>query len=352
MPSPISEKNIIPIHHNYFLVILFVVLVLTALSFDIALKKIHSQKSPACGDGTFYDTCSLAKPYFCDSETGKMIEKASVCGCDELLRKSGESCVSTYQTGPKEINLKYILDGKEEIINFTVYGGMANYLSGISREIYYPDTEIPQRADFKLKSINEKQQRQMLLPLVVAIQNITSDKDNQVRIAISIVQNIPYGFSEKKTSLAGKEINYSRYPYEVLYDDRGICGEKSALLSFLLIEMGYRTSFFYYAPENHEAVGIDCPVGQSVDNSGFCFIETSGPAILTDTGIEYVGGVVLKSQPQVIPVSQGASIGDDWKEYKDAELLNKIRNSYVPFESLRHNGLRNKYGLVEEYKIV
>lgn len=304
-----------------------------------------------CGDGSFYDTCNLNKPYYCDAETGKLIEKASLCGCPENMVKSGDTCISAYQVGTKDITLNYTLRGEEKNLSFKVYEGMANYLSGLPKSLYYEGQERLLRSDFKLRNINNQQQKQLLIPLLIEIENMAESKDDRVRIATSIVQNIEFGGSNKTLNLPGNNgFTYSRYPYEVLYDQTGVCGEKSELLAFLLKEMGYGVVFFYYPEENHEALGIRCPVRYSVDNTGYCFIETTGPSIITDNGIEYVGGVKLKSKPEVILVSNGDMIGKEMYEYEDAKKMTKLRSSWFSlFKGARLNSLKEKYGLVEEY---
>lgn len=335
------------VEFRYFLIILFVVIVLTLIAIDIANK---SARILVCNDGTSYDGCSLIKPYYC--EEGILIEKASVCGCSELATKLGDTCTSKYQISPKDISLDYVLRGEEGEIDFTVYEGMYNYLSNVSRSIYYSSDEIPSRADFKLKNMDEEEQRELLLPLVIKIQEITGDKNDQLRIAISLVQNIDYSFSDKTTSFVGNEINYSRYGYEVLYDGQGICGEKSALLAFLLREIGYSVSLFYYTQENHEALGIGCPISKSFDDTGYCFIETTGPAILSDDSIEYIGGITLDSEPQIMILSEGDSLGKDLYEYKDARTMKWLRQGkFVLFRNSKLEKLQEKYGLVEEYYV-
>ncbi len=308
------------IRFKYFLIILFVIMILALIAIYIAYK---SSKVLICNDGTFYNSCSSIKPYHC--EEGVLVEKASICGCSNLTTKSGDTCVSEYQTNPKNISLNYILRGEKGKIDFTVYQGIYDYLSKVPRSIYYTSNETPSRADFKLKNMNEEEQRELLLPLVVKIQEITDDKNDQMRIAISLVQNIEYNVSNKTAPYIKNEINYSRYSYEVLYDEQGICGEKTALLAFLLREMGYNVSLFYYPQENHEALGIACPLIESFENTGYCFVETTGPAVLSDDSIEYVEGVTLSSEPQIMPLSEGDSLGMNLYEYKDAEMMKRLR---------------------------
>ncbi len=315
-------------------------------------KNISESPLPACGDGTAYNTCSKTKPYFC--ENGILIEKSSVCGCDENMSKNLESCTFGYKAYPQDVTLRYMLDGKEKDLNFTVYGDMADYLSKVPRTIDYLGSEKPLRADFKLKTINEQNQRELLLPLVVEIQNLANNKADQARIAVSIVQNIPYNSTERKISFAGGEVNYSKYPYEVLYYNQGICGEKSALLAFLLKEIGYNVSIFYFAEENHEVVGIACPVEKSFKHTGYCFVETGGPAIISDSSLIYAGGIKLKSEPEIMFISEGVSLPESMQEYSDARTMKNIRNGnlFGVFESWKFSGLKEKYGLNEEYNLL
>jgi len=305
-----------------------------------------------CNDGTPYDKCSGITPYFCSR--GKLIEKASVCGCG-TMQVQGESCLSAYQEEPKNITLEYVLRGRKGEIDFVVYGKLAENLSQISR--YANLKENPSLLSFKLKMINNQEQRELLLPLVVEIEKITKDKTDQARIAISLVQKIPFGSSDKKLKVGNIDVDYQRYPYEVLYDMEAICSEKSELMIFLLRELGYSTSSLYYNLENHEAVGIKCPSKRA--NAGeFCFIETTGPSIISDDRTEYFGIVdKLISIPIVTNISEGMSLGENIYEYNDAETLADIRDdmrkygTINPVQYLQFKNLERKYGLLnpDEY---
>ena len=177
------------------------------------------QKQKVCGDGTIEGNCSVNQPYFCSEQI--LTEKASICGCPNLTDIEEDFCISSYQTNPKEISLEYILKGKKNNISFTVYEGLADYLFNLSDFIIYSNEQEPSRIDFKLRNINEENQKVLLVPLVVKIQNLADSKEDQARIAISLVQNIAFGGSDKLITLENNSVNYSRYPYEVLYDQKG-----------------------------------------------------------------------------------------------------------------------------------
>ncbi|MEM3141411.1 MAG: hypothetical protein QXX55_01335, partial [Candidatus Pacearchaeota archaeon] len=128
--NPLNEKgeNI-----KYIPLLIIIIFIFTFITFKIALLNINHEKIPVCGDGSFYNTCSLTKPWFC--EDGLLVEKASICGCNKNLdfQKNNESCISNYSTEPRDIRLKYRLGGEEKEINFTVYKGTYNYVLNLSR---------------------------------------------------------------------------------------------------------------------------------------------------------------------------------------------------------------------------
>ncbi len=314
----------------------------------IILSLINNNEKLICGDGTLEGNCSSLKPYFCLNKT--LMEKASICGCPVLLTKDKDSCVSKYQTNPKSVILEYVLRGKKGRINFVVYKGMVDYISKLPKTIYYSGEEKPSRQDFKLQKINEAEQRELILPLVAEIQNIAKDKNDQVRIAVSLVQNIPYGESERNITIGINQINYSRYAYEVLYDMKGACEGKSELLALLLKEIGYSVVLFYYPLENHEVVGIKCPDKYSLKDTGYCFIEATGPSIISNDQEYYSEWGKLSSDPEVIFISEGNSL-DYLYEYKDAKDFIKL-NDLVEnkgelniFRHLKWESLKEKYGL-------
>jgi len=319
---------------------------------DINYSDFFEEK--ICGDGTFYEQCSERKPYYCSD--GLLFERASVCGCPEGFNRSGDLCPSEHQKNPVEIDLKYTLRGDEMKLQYTVYGGMTEYLLDLPKSIGYKEGDSFSRVDFKLKAIEEPEQAKLLEPLVIEIQNTINDEMEQVRIAISIAQNLEWGWSNRTINFGGFALNYSRYPYEVLLDSQGLCGEKSELLAFLLKELGYGVAIFYNSDENHESVGVKCPLEESWYGTGYCFVETSGPAIMTDSSLEYSGGLTLSSEPEVMFISEGKALKEGLPEYKDADKIMKIRdrlnsNEFGLFDGFRFEGLKGKYGLVDIYNL-
>ncbi len=339
----ISPKFLVPF---FSAIILFAILL-------ILLVYVKPHAAPSCGDGSLYSSCSLDKPFYCSS--GILIENASTCGCPSNSTQDNDSCRSYYQNGNVEsTNFSYVVEGKQSEINFTMYKGLYDYLFSLPDSITSTDGKVPQRSEFALKRINDPNQEILLAPLVKGIENLAPDsKVDQARIAISLVQNIPWGSSGKTITFGGLKVDYSRYPYQVLYDNQGLCEEKSELLAFILRDLGYGVALFYYPQENHETVGIKCPVSESLNGTGYCFVETSGPAIISDSNLVYANGEKLNSSPEIMNLSDGISLPEGLPEYRDAKKLETLtdRGLLGPIYSMTLNSLEKKYGLGKVYNI-
>ena len=326
------------------IVLFVVILILILAGFFIFQKR-------TCGNGVIYGECSENPPFFC--EKGLIISKASVCGCPDFFEVEEDLCFSEYQTNSKKIYLPYTLRGEQGEIDFVVYEGVVDYISNISKSINYFGDDVPSRLDFKLKHIEEPIQKKFLLSLVAEIQNLGLNKKDQARVAISLIQNIPYNESEENSVLIRGDlgINRSRYPYEVLYDMQGVCEGGSELLSFLLKEIGYGVGIFYYPEEEHEAVGIKCPIEYSLDGTGYCFVETTGPAIISDDKNYYLDWGKLSSNPELLIISDG-DVFEKAYEFKDAQKriglseLIEENGQITRLQKIQLENLKDKYGLV------
>lgn len=231
--------------------------------------------------------------------------------------------------GPKTINLNYVFDGEENYIEFEVYQGLNDYFAEISENEYYGYFSGLSWEKFIMKNINEETQKEFLQPLVKKIKNETLDINDQARIAVSLVQNIPYD----KEAIKNDEIEL-RYPYEVLYDNLGICGDTSILLAFLLRELGFGVVIFEYDLELHRAVGIKCYEEYDYQDTGYCFIETTTQNIITDSEGFYGGEneeIELSSPSEIIYIFDG-NYFDVEEDYYDSKRFNEVLEKLKKYE--------------------
>jgi hypothetical protein len=280
------------------------------------------------------------------TDTGRS-EKDNAGSSGESAQDSSSGYTSYYMTSPKTVNYEYVLRGNQCQIQYTVYGGLNEYLKNQPRYLKYsPNQSKPTDIDFIKRDLDNKEQKTLLDPLIEKIREAAPNKDDQARIAVSFVQHIDYDFEGLKTgTIKGK------YPYEVLYTDCGVCSEKSELLAYILRELGYSIAIFRFKSEKHDAVGIKCPQQYSYRNTGYCFVESTSPSIITDSSGDYTmtenSTNKLTTMPEVLEICDGNSFDSVSEEYNDAVTWNNIGTGKVLDEETYKIWLSlvNKYGM-------
>ncbi len=120
----------------------------------------------------------------------------------------------------------------------------------------------------------------------VGINNNLRD-DQLVELATCFVQNIPYDKVRAEDAIKnGNVANFraEHFPYETLYNNTGICTDKTYLASAILKELGYGTGILVLPDAQHVALGISVPGSYGNFGSQYAYME------VTNTG--YVPGLV------------------------------------------------------------
>lgn len=200
--------------------------------------------------------------------------------------------------------------------------------------------------------LNDESQKEAFKNLIAEIKSKTDKTDDQARIAINFVQHIPYDVNKANQISNNPNGQYSmRYPYQILYDKKGICSEKSLLTAFLLQELGYGGALLIFDKENHMAVGLKTSSEFDYQSSGYAFIETTRPSIITYSTGEYVGVGKLTSKPEIIVVADGRSLTNLKEEYNDAieySELQKLGPTLDSYHFARMQIIFDKYGINPE----
>ncbi len=106
----------------------------------------------------------------------------------------------------------------------------------------------------------------------VATQNNWSD-DELLEFTLALVQYLPY--DQAKVAADSNRNISPYYPYETLYLGRGVCSDKTFLAVALLRKLGYGAAILDFPEINHSALGVACPTGDSLNGSGYCYVETT-----------------------------------------------------------------------------
>lgn len=334
---------------------IYLIVISVVLSFPLDLKQVLPYNDETITDrGTIHDKV----PKAVTTEANNVVTPAIVPKptTSEESKKSQDSVVKPtknvfmYKTDPKIVNYEYILRGNRGQISYTVYGGLNDHLKRLPRTItYYYDK--PKEIDFINRDLNDEDQKQLLDPLVTEIQSITSNKDDQARIAISLVQNLDYDWDAFISgNIEGK------YPYEVLYTGSGVCSEKTKLLAYLLRSLGYGVSIFRFDESGdfigHDAIGLACPQQYSYENTGYCFVESTTPTIITYSSADYyissTSFTKLPAAPRLLKICDGNSFDSVAAEYSDAMEYNRLTHAGDILNKVDYGKwgqLVNKYGI-------
>jgi hypothetical protein len=222
-----------------------------------------------------------------------------------------------FRQSPKTTSYPYSVEGNRESINFTTYGGLSDYFS--KKEDSY-------RYDFEKEVIMEellenKYQEENMQSLIELMRNKSNNPDDQAKIAISLVQHIPYD-KNRRDNISMHEFEKWDHPYETLYKNKGVCADKSLLLAYLLNELGYDTVLFEFS--SHMAVGVKCSSDYDFYDTGYAFIETTAPEIVTYVPDTYWSGFKVSSNPHIIHLNGGKKVLDVSTEYRDAIKMKQL----------------------------
>jgi len=253
--------------------------------------------------------------------------------------------VAELEIGKNKQSYPYTTRSQSQFLYFDTYSGVNTYL-----QERYPDRptdfyNVSTLEGYYREYVNDPVQKVYLDDLIENIHDRSDLPQERARIAVSLIQHIPY-----------KVTTRTYYPYEVLSYNSGKCEDKSILAAYVLSQMGYGTALLLYYPEHHMALGLKCPKKFSINNSGYCFVETTTPTIMTFNNGTYTGVGRLKSQPEIIRISEGNSFEQMEEEYTDAQALDMVmrgavfNSSGIYLDTINYNQisyLNKKYGLFE-----
>jgi len=242
----------------------------------------------------------------------------------------------SFKDSPKAHTYPYYSGGRKTL-SFTTYGGLNEYFSKESHTYRYDYVN-----EVRMELLENSYQDEYLEPLIEQIKKTSSSPETQARIAISLVQHMPYSWSR----YTGTYSDWY-YPYETLHNNQGVCSDKSLLLAYLLNRLGYDVVLFEFS--DHMAVGVKCNSQYDFQNSGYAFIETTRPTIITYIPEDYLGGFTITSNVEIIHVQGGTKSLDVSREYQDAQELKKIESMgqvLDQYHYARWQALTQKYDLL------
>jgi hypothetical protein len=178
----------------------------------------------------------------------------------------------------KTFNWEY--KGTKYSLNETLYQSVYEYYKAQPKEYSYAETLPANWKDqYYGMFLKSDPADKTIADLAQQIQSLGKKHnlsgDQIVDLTLAFVQSIQYDDAKAKDILAKQGNVTMRYPYEVLWQQLGVCSDKSLLAYSLLRQMGYGAALFTFEQENHMAVAVQCPQSYSSYDSGYCYAETT-----------------------------------------------------------------------------
>ncbi len=183
---------------------------------------------------------------------------------------------------PKDIEYKWNYNGKEYSLKLTLYQSVYDFYRSSPKDyVYSGDLPANWEEDYYGMFLKLNPIDQTISQLAASIEELGKknrlSEEQIVELATAFVQGIPYDNAKAKIIEGGSDEVKPMYPYEILYENLGVCSEKSFLLNVILRQMGYGTALFEYKEAKHLAAAVKCPSEFSSYSSGYCYIETTQP---------------------------------------------------------------------------
>jgi hypothetical protein len=147
--------------------------------------------------------------------------------------------------------------------------------------------------------VNDPAQDRMYSDLLAQFRKIRDDEglssDEYLELMAAYTQSLTYETTPD---------NPTKYPVETVVEGAGDCDDKSVLLAGLLSREGYKVALLAFTPESHMALGVGSADSLYKDTR-YAYLETTNLSYVGVPPDELAGGIVLASEPLVIPVGNG-----------------------------------------------
>jgi hypothetical protein len=219
---------------------------------------------------------------------------------------------TVFRQSPKITTFSFFMGRDVRTMSFTTFGGLSDFFSNKSHSHHYdPDNGVI------VDLLENEVQNEFMRPFIEMIRKRSITSDDQAKIAISLVQRIPYN-GNRYTRTATDWF----YPYETVHNNKGSAADKSVLLAYILNELGYETVLFEFP--SHMAVGVKSSSKYSFYDTGYAFIETTRPTIITYEPDTSYGGFSISQNPRIIHLTGGKRVLDVSTEYGDAMRMKQL----------------------------
>lgn len=161
-------------------------------------------------------------------------------------------------------------------LNLNLKNSLYSAYNNSQKTFYYTGnlSDSAAREQFYNLFFTKKSGDTVIKDLISYAQGVASQRswsqDQVLEFLMALIQYIPYDHDK-----LNENPMKPNYPYETIYKNSGICSDKTFLAVAVLRELGYGAAILDFPAANHSAAGVACPLADSINNSGYCYIETT-----------------------------------------------------------------------------
>jgi len=255
-------------------------------------------------------------------------------------RKNSEDAIVntyTFDVGKKTYSIELALE--EDVVD---------YFKDEPKVYTYSGNNLPDdwEIDYYNMFVKNRKDENAIEDILYELQRLKRNMSEEelVQFAVAFVQggmeydwNSYYSVSDKLN-----------YPYETLFEQKGVCSDKSLVLGKLLAALDYDVAFLTFEKANHMAVGLKVPSGYGDLGTKYAFVESTNYSSIGRIPQTFVGGVKIEEAPQVIPIYNAGNKSYDAivdLEDKERQLSKKYGDSYLQASAQAKNLLEEMYKL-------
>lgn len=226
------------------------------------------------------------------------------CGTEDRESDSPETMHSPALSTDLTVNYSFDFRQQPQSISLPLDSTLREEFRRASHSYQYQGSRPPDgwRKEYYAMFLQAKGADRIHQQLLSELQGIAGGGDDLAEAIIAFVQgSISYDWQ----TFHNIDQSTIRYPYETLFDQTGVCADKTVLMAQLLRSAGYDVVFFVFERANHMALGLRVPAGMGDFRTDYAFVETTQPTPIGVIPDNYVGGIKLDRRPELIEFPEG-----------------------------------------------
>lgn len=270
----------------------FVKFALFLALFILAVLIYFNQAAVFAGLKQQYEGIDLDRfnPFYFSSSNGEGGNDSNI------ISNVTEMLIPTYDKKPVYKVYSFFYGGKNYDMNLLLYEDLYDYYRASSTNTYSGSLN-----SFLTNFATDEKQQDAIKQITSFAKEQNLTRQQEMELMLSFVCQMPYDDS-KLYSTDGSW----QYAYQTLYENTGVCADKTLLAAALLKDLDYEVALLDFESDQHMALGLKCDEPRY---GSYCFVEVANVYYASFNPINYKPAQYIglpqgiTTQPNIIPVN-------------------------------------------------